>query len=137
MVSMSLYRVSARLTRKRLLDIDHLPRARLHESALPLPRPLQPVFCLDLPLPLEIAFIPREYFHGWDFAIVYPVVLFHVNHLHVVFERIERVRTRDVVDEEKSVGFEIRCGPETAVFFLPRGVGEHQVVGHAVYRARD
>jgi hypothetical protein len=40
------------LTRKSLLDIHHLPRTRLHEPTLSLPRPFQPIFRLYLPLPL-------------------------------------------------------------------------------------
>jgi hypothetical protein len=124
------------LTRKCLLNVDHLSRTRLHKPALPLPRPFQPVLRLDLSLPLQIALVARYNLDGRRLAIVYPALLLHVDHLHEVFERIERVRLCDVIHEEEGVRVEVGCGPESAVFFLASRVGEHEVVGCAVYGAR-
>lgn len=43
---------NGQLTSKCLLNINHLPRTRLHESAPPFPRPLQPILGFNDPLPL-------------------------------------------------------------------------------------
>lgn len=58
-----------------------------------------------------------------------------IDHLHEVVEGVEGGSSRDVVDEEEGVGFEVRGGPEAAVFFLPGRVGEGEEVGMAVYGA--
>ena len=63
------------------------------------------------------------------------MIAFYIYHLHEVVERIEGGGSRDVVDEEKGVGFEIRGSPEAAVFFLAGRVGEGKEVGLAVYFA--
>lgn len=63
------------------------------------------------------------------------MIAFHIYHLHEVVERLEGGRSRDVVDEEEGIGFEVRSSPEAAVFFLTGGVGEGEEVGLAVYGA--
>ncbi len=63
------------------------------------------------------------------------MLTFHVYHLHKVVQSVEGGGSRDVVDEEEGVGFEIRGSPEAAVFFLAGGVGEGEEVGLAVYGA--
>lgn len=49
-----------------------------------------------------------------------------------MLERVERVGVGDVVDEQEGVGFEVAGGPEAAVFFLARRVGQGEVVGEAI-----
>ena len=64
------------------------------------------------------------------------MITLHINHLHEIFERIQRRGSRDVVDEEEGVRFEVRGGPEAPVFFLTGCVGEGEEVGLTVYGAR-
>ena len=63
------------------------------------------------------------------------MVAFHINHLHKVIEGVQGGGSRDVIDEEESVGFEIRRSPEAAIFFLTGRVGEGEEVGLAIYGA--
>lgn len=125
-----------KLTRKRLLNIDHLPRARLHKPTPPLPRPLQPLRRLDHPRRRQITLIARNKLHGGDLPLVDSILLLHVDHLGEVLEALEAVLIRDVVDEEEGVGAEVRGCPERPVLFLARGVGEHEEVGLPVDGAR-
>jgi hypothetical protein len=127
---------SGRLTCKRLLDVDHLARARLHEATLAPPRPLQAVLGLDLALALQVALVAGDNLDGRRLAVVNAVLLLHVDHLHEEVERVERVGRGDVVDEQEGVGLQVRGGPEAAVLLLAGRVGEHEVVGHAVDGAR-
>jgi hypothetical protein len=124
------------LTRKSLLDIDHFPCTRLHEATAPLPRPLQPLGGLDDPPGRQIALVARNKLHWRHFALVYSVLLFHVDHLGKVFEAVEAVLVRDIVDEEEGIGPQVRGGPERAVLLLARRVGEHEEVGLAIDGAR-
>ena len=64
------------------------------------------------------------------------MITLHINHLHKIFERIQGRGSRDVVDEEEGVRFEIRGGPKTTVFFLTGRIGEGEEVGLTVYGAR-
>ena len=125
------------LTRKRLLNIHHLPRTRLHEPIPPALRPLQPIPRADLAHPLQIAFVPRHDTHGQHAVLLEPCLALNLNHLVEVLERLQGVRLRDVVDEQEGVGAEVAGGPESAVFFLARRVGEGEGVGDAVDGARD
>ena len=61
------------------------------------------------------------------------VIAFHIYHLHEVIKIVEGGGSRDVVDEKEGVGFEIRGGPEAAVFLLAGRVGEGEEVGLSVY----
>ena len=63
------------------------------------------------------------------------MIAFHIYHLQEVVEGVEGGGSRDVVDEEEGVGFEIRGSPEAAVFFLASRVGEGEEVRLAVYDA--
>ena len=121
------------LTSKRFLNIDHLPRTRLHESTAPTPRILQPSPAANHPAVLQITLVPRHQLDRLDTTGVLPVILLHVYHLHKVVEAFERRGSRDIVNEEKGVRFEIRGGPEAAVFFLPGRVCEGKEVGSTVY----
>jgi hypothetical protein len=129
------------LTRKSLLNINHLPRTRLHKPAPPLPRPLQPYPTTDHSRILQIALIPRHNFNRRSDAparprgVLQPLLRFDIDHLHEVFQRVEGRGVRDVVHEEEGVGFEVAGCPEAAVFFLPGGVGEGEEVREAVYGA--
>ena len=60
---------------------------------------------------------------------------FHGDEVGEVGEVVEGAGGGDVVDEEEGVGAEVGGRPEAAVFFLPGGVGEGEVVGVPVYRA--
>ena len=64
------------------------------------------------------------------------MITFHVDHLHKIFESIQGRGSRDVVNEEEGVRFEIRRGPEATVFFLTGRIGEGEEVGLTVYGAR-
>jgi len=125
------------LTGKRLLDIDHVPRTRLHEAAPPLSRPLEALLRGDLSLALEVALVACDNPDRRDPGIVHAVFLLHVDHLHEEVERVERGRLGDVVDEQEGIGLQVRGCPEAAVFLLAGGVGEHEMVRLAVYAARD
>ena len=72
------------LTRKRLLDIDALPRARLHEAAPPRARPLEALAAADAALGLEVALVAGQDGDGWDLARVLAVVGLHVDHAEEV-----------------------------------------------------
>ena len=139
------------LTGKRLLNINHLSRARLHESTSPLPRPLEACPTAHHSAVLEIAFIPGHnlYRRRLDvlasldtpkFGVIVffqPGFLFNVDHVHEVVQRVERRGVGDVVDEEEGIGLQVGCRPETAVFFLARRVGQGQEVGEAINGASD
>jgi hypothetical protein len=125
-----------RLTCKRLLNVDHLAGARLHEATLAPPRPLQAVLGLDLALALQVALVAGDNLDGRRLAVVDAGLVLHVDHLHEEIERIERVGRGDVVDEQEGVGLQVRGRPEAAVLLLAGCVGEHEVVGHAVDGAR-
>ena len=75
--------------RKRLLDIDHLAGARLHEPEIMQPAPLQPIPRRNLPHVLQIALIPRDDAHRQDLVLLHPVFSFDVDHLREVVERFE------------------------------------------------
>ena len=98
-------------TRKRLLNIHHLPRTRLHEPALALPRPLQALRTLDLARALQVALVPRDDLDGRHAAVVQPLLRLHVDHVHEVVEGVERVGVRDVVHQQKGVGAQVRRRP--------------------------
>lgn len=123
------------LTSKSFLNINHLPRARLHEPTAPTPRILQPLPTADHPAILQITLIPRHQLDRLDAAGILPVILLHIYHLHEVVEAFEGRGSRDVVDEEEGVRFEIRGGPQAPVFFLAGCVCEGEEVGTAVYGA--
>jgi len=95
------------LTCKRLLDVDHLPRTRLHKPTTPLSRPLQSLLTLNLSRSLQIALIPGHNLHRRDLALINATLLLHINHLHKVVQRIEGMSVCDVIDEEEGVRFEI------------------------------
>ena len=98
-------------TRKRLLNIHHLPRTRLHEPALALPRPLQALRTLDLARALQVALVPRDDLDGRHAAVVQPLLRLHVDHVHEVVEGVERVGVRDIVHQQKGVGAQVRRRP--------------------------
>lgn len=52
-----------RLTSECLLNVNHLPRTRLHKPTPPLPRPLQPLRSTDHPPLLQITLVPRHNLH--------------------------------------------------------------------------
>lgn len=85
-------------TRKRLLNIDRLPRTRLHKAAAPPSRPLQSLPTADDPPLLQIALVPRDDLDGRYAPLVDALLALHVDHLHEVLERVERRRVGDVVD---------------------------------------
>ena len=120
------------LTCECLLDIYHLPRTRLHEPTPFSPRPLQTLWTPHLPCTLQITLVPRDNPDRRHLAVINASLLFHVYHLHKIVERIERGGLCDVVDKKESVGFEVRGGPERAVFFLAGRIGEHEEVALAV-----
>ena len=122
-------------TSKGFFNINHLPRTRLHKATAPTSRILQPLPTANHPAILQITLVPRHELDRLHTACILPEVAFHIYHLHEVVEGLEGGGSRDVVDEEKGVGFEIRGGPEAAVFFLARRVGEGEEVGLAVYGA--
>lgn len=126
-----------RRTRKSLLDVHHLPRTRLHESALSCPRKLQTLPTTHHSLILQIALVPRDKLHRLHRAGILPVLAFHVDHGKEVIKRIEGGGGRDVVHEEEGVGPEVGSSPETAVFFLAGSVGEGEVVRVAIDGAGD
>lgn len=99
------------LTSKRLLNINHLPRARLHKPAIPRPRPLQPLPTRNHPPVFQIALVPRNNLNRLHGARVCPVVTFHVDHLQEVLQGIEGGGGGDVIDEEEGVGAEVGGGP--------------------------
>lgn len=111
------------LTSKSLLNINHLPRTRLHKPTTPTSRILQSLPTTNNSSLLQIALVPRHYLHRLHSARILPRIAFYIYHLHEVVERGERRGGRDVVDEEEGVRFEVRGGPETAVFFLAGCVG--------------
>ena len=123
-------------TSKSLLNIHHLPRTRLHEPTPPTPRILQPLPTTYYPTVLQITLVPRHQLDRLHAACIQSVITFHINHLHEIFKRIQGRGSRDVVDEEEGVRFEIRSGPEAPVFFLAGRVGEREEVGLTVYGAR-
>lgn len=125
------------LTRKRLFNIDHFPRARLHESISPRSCPFQSISCADLSHTLQIAFIPRDQTYRQDLPSFHAIFALLIDELVEVFEGFERVVLGDVVDEEKGIAVEVGVGPEAAVFFLACRVGEGEGVGRAVYDSRD
>jgi len=55
-------------TGKGFFNIDHLPRARLHEAASPAPGPVQAVARADASFALEVAFVAGHDLdgHGFD-----------------------------------------------------------------------
>lgn len=120
---------------KSFFNIDHLPRTRLHKPTAPTPRILQPLPTANHSAILQITLIPRHKLDRLHTARVLPVIALAIDHLHEVVEGVEGGSSRDVVDEEEGVGFEVRGGPEAAVFFLPGRVGEGEEVGMAVYGA--
>ena len=123
------------LTSKSFLNVDHLPRARLHEPTAPTSRILQSLPAADHPAILQITFVPRYQLDRLDTTGVLPVILLHIYHLHKVVETFEGRGSRDVVDEEEGVRFEIRSGPKAPIFFLASCVCEGKEVGTAVYGA--
>ena len=122
----------ARLTSKRLLDIHHLQRTRLHESSPSRPRPLQPLLRPDLPRLLQIALVSRHNLDRRRASAIYPALLLHADQLVEILERVEGIRIRDVVAQQEGIGLQVGRGPEAAVFFLAGGVGQVELVGLAV-----
>lgn len=120
------------LTSKSFLNIDHLPRARLHKPTAPAPRVLQPLPAAHHPAVLQIALVPRDELDRLHAARVLPVVALAVDHLHEVVEGVEGGGGGDVVDEEEGVRLEVRGGPEAAIFLLPGRVGQGEEVGPPV-----
>jgi hypothetical protein len=129
------YTQSEQHTRKGFLNIHHFPCARLHESKIMLPAPLQPISCSDLPDTLQIAFVTSDNAHRQDLVLLHPIFPLHVDHLCEVIERFERAGLGDVIDEEECVAFQIRLRPEAAVFLLTSGVCESKRVCCAVDRS--
>lgn len=125
------------LTRKSLLNIDHLPGTRLHEAAPLSPRPFQSLPAAHHPPLFEIAFVRRHELHRHDLALIGSQLALLINHSQKVGKIVEGGGVCDVVDEEEGIGAEVGGGPETTVFFLAGGVGEGEVVGAAIYLARD
>ena len=121
-----------RLTRKCLLNVHHLPRARLHEPKVVLPAPVQPISCGNLPHVLQIALVTRDDADRQDLVLLHPVFSFDIDHLGEVVERLEGAGLSDVIDQQECVAFQIRLRPKAAVFFLPGGVCEAEGVGRAI-----
>lgn len=111
-----------RLTRKCLLNVHHLPRARLHEPKVVLPAPVQPISCGNLPHVLQIALVTRDDADRQDLVLLHPVFSFDIDHLGEVVEGLERAGLGDVIDQQECVAFQIRLRPKAAVFLLPGGV---------------
>lgn len=76
-------------TRKCLLDVNHLPRARLHEPTLSISRPLQPPLRTNLPLHLQVAFVSRDDAHGQHSAPIKTGFAFSGDDCGEVVERGE------------------------------------------------
>lgn len=125
-------RVRVYHTSKRLLNVHHLPRTRLHEPIPSTPRPIQSLPRSDLPHALQITLVPRNDTHRQDRAAFHAIFFLHLNQLVEIVQGSERGLLCDVVDEQKGVGSDVGRGPETAVFFLAGGVGEGERVGGAV-----
>ena len=136
MVLHSIFKEKREPTSKSFLNIYHLPRTRLHEPTPPTPRILQPLPTTYYPTVLQITLVPRHQLHRLHAACIQSVITLHIDHLHEIFERIQRRGSRDVVDEEEGIRFEIRGGPETTIFFLTGRIGEGEEVGLTVYSAR-
>ena len=132
----SVFEAKREPTCKGFLNIHHLPRTRLHEPTPPTPRILQPLPTTDYPTVLQITLVPRHKLDRLHAASIQSVITFHINHLHKIFKSIQGRGSRDVVDEEEGVRFEIRGGPEAPVFFLTGRIGEGEEVGLTVYGAR-
>ena len=117
-------------TRKRLLDIDALAGARLHEAAAPGARPLEALAAADAALLLEVALVAGHDLDGRHLARVLTVVGLHVDHIEEVRERVvQRGRGRDVVHQQEGVRAQVRRRPQRAVLFLAGGVGQGEEVG--------
>jgi len=101
-----------------------------------LPAPVHPIFRSNLPIALQIAFVPRDEANRQDLVLLQPVLALHVNHLREVLECLERAGLRDVIDQQESVTFEVRLRPEAAVFLLPSSVREPERICRAVDRSR-
>lgn len=130
-------RPTGKRTSKSLFDIHHLPRARLHEAAIPRSCILQPPLARHHPLDIQIALVARNELHGLDGTGILPVLALHGDHGEEIVERIERRGGGDVVNEEEGIGAEVGGGPEAAILFLAGGVGEGKVVRMAVNDAGD
>lgn len=128
---------SGKRTSKSLFDVHHLPRARLHEAAIPRSCVLQPPLARHHPLDVQIALIARNQLHGLYGTGILPVLALHVDHGEEIVEGIKRRGGGDVVNEEEGIGAEVGGRPEAAVFFLASGVGEGEVVRMAIDDARD
>jgi len=129
-----------------LLDINHLPRTRLHEPTPPVLRPLAPVLHTDLPqLSTQVTLVPHYHLNRRHGSIstssttnpsttgaILSILSLHGNHTRKVREAVQRGRGGDVVDEEEGVGLQGGAGEEAAVFFLPGGVADGEVVGAVV-----
>lgn len=76
----------------------------------------------------EITLVPRDKLNWLHTARILPMIAFHIYHLHEVIKGVEGGGGRDVVDEQKGIGLEIRGSPEAAVFFLASRVGEGEEV---------
>jgi hypothetical protein len=126
-----------RHTRKCLLNIHHLPCARLHEPKVVLPAPLQTISCSNLPNALQIAFVTSDNAHRQDLVLLHPILSFHVDHLCEVLECLERARLGDVINQEERVAFQVSLRPEAAVFLLSCGVCEAKRICRPVYRSCD
>ena len=124
-------------TCERLLNIHHLPRARLHEPTLAASRPRQSLPTRHHPRVLEIALVARDDAHGLHLARVVAVLALHVHHLQEIVQVREGGVIGDVVDEQEGVGAQVGCGPEPAIFFLAGRVGKGEEIGFSVDGARN
>jgi len=123
-------------TRKRLLDVDHVARARLHEAAAAGARPREALCGADLPRVLEVALVARDDADGLDGGAVGAVGGLVVDEGAEGGEACEAGGAGDVVDEQEGVGRERGRRPQRAVLLLPRRVGEREQVRAPVDVAR-
>lgn len=143
--------------RKRLLDIDLVAGARLHEAAAASARPLEPRGRRHRPALLQVALVARHNLDGLDgpgaragagigwadagaagaLGVVEADLGLHADELVKVLQGVEGVARSDVVDHEEGVCAEVGRRPHAAVLLLAGGVSEAQVVGDAVDDARD
>ncbi len=124
-------------TSKSLFDVDHLPRTRLHEAAIPRSRIFQAPLARHHPFDIQIALVACNELHGLYGPGILPVLALHVDHGEEVVKGVERRCGGYVVNEEEGIRSEVGGGPETTVLFLAGRVGKGEVVRMAVDDAGD
>jgi hypothetical protein len=126
-----------RLTGKSLFDVNDLARRSLHETTASALCPLQTFSSADLSLTLKIALVSSNHDGRPTLSLLLSVLPLHVDQLGEEVEVLQGLGVCDVVDEEESVGGQVRGGPHATVFFLAGRVGEEERVGLAVDGAGD